>query len=400
MTIQEKLAANLYKGPGFDRVRLIAAMIVVLHHCSTYAVPQISHDYLFWYSQEFINFGFFAVTVFFALSGFLVTPGLLRTGDVLTFTVHRFLRIMPALSATVFIAIFVAGPLLTRHSLRIYFTDLETYLYLKNLVFSAVHSLPGVEMANGKPIIVNGALWTLYFEVLCYASLVMMSLSGVLAKRSYTFGVFVTIYVVNVLLWYWPSLYSVVPGRVEIFISLFVYFAAGICIFRLSDIIPWSLNAAVITAVLIGVGLPLGVGVIVMPICVPYLIIYLGLSQVFGKAQFKSDYSYGLYIFHAEVLTFVLIMFPSLRNVFLATPLVALVSLSMAFLSWNLIEAPALKSKKWASALVRKKVDMIGLALGRDPNNRRAFYRVGDQTADARPEGSRERLKQDAARES
>jgi peptidoglycan/LPS O-acetylase OafA/YrhL len=89
LKIQERFEANLYKGPGFDRIRLIAATIVVLHHSSIYLYANISHDYLFSYSGGFIQFGRLAVDIFFALSGFLVAPRLVRTGDVVTFTVHR-----------------------------------------------------------------------------------------------------------------------------------------------------------------------------------------------------------------------------------------------------------------------------------------------------------------------
>ncbi len=388
MTVQEKLADISYKGPGFDRIRLIAAMIVVLHHCSIYIVPQIAHDWLFRYSHGFINFGLFAVTVFFSLSGFLVSPGLFRTGDVFTFAVHRFLRIIPALAASVFVAMFVVGPLLTVDPLHLYFADRETYRYLKNLVFLVVNTLPGVEMANGELIIINGALWTLYFEVLCYASLVMMSLSGVLAKRGYTFGVFIAIYVVNALLWYCPSLHSVVPDRIETFVNLFVYFASGVCIFQLASTIPWSLGAATMAASSMLVGLPLGIGVLVMPICLPYLVVYVGLSRVFGRAQYKNDYSYGIYIFHAQVLTFVLIMFPSLRSFFVAAPVVALVSLFIAVLSWNFIEAPALNSKRWASAMVRKNLDLISSTVGHDRGDRRAFDIKGERGPGAKPGGS------------
>jgi peptidoglycan/LPS O-acetylase OafA/YrhL len=363
LTIQERLAAISHKGPGFDRIRLIAATIVVFHHSSTYLIPQIAHDYLFGYSRGLLNFGLFAVNVFFALSGFLVTPTLLRTRDVLTFTVHRALRIMPALAASVFLAMFVTGPLLTTQPLGRYFSDPQTYRYSKNLVFLVVNTLPGVRMTNGELIIVNGALWTLYFEVLCYAALVLMSVSGILARRACTIAVFATAFAANALLWYVPSLHALIPGRIETFLSLFVYFACGTCLFRLADSIPWSAGVAAITASAIVIGLPLGFGVLVMPICLPYIVVYLGLSHFLGRAQYKNDYSYGIYIFHAQVLTFMLIMFPSLRNFFVMGPLIAFISLLIAMLSWTFIEAPALSSKKWMAAIVRENLHWMWLSM-------------------------------------
>ena len=100
MTLSTRMAQKKFKGPGFDRIRLIAALVVVLHHCSTYVTNDIAKDVLFAYSQGFMQFGLLAVCVFFATSGFLVVPGLVRSGDVTTFAVNRCLRIMPALVVT------------------------------------------------------------------------------------------------------------------------------------------------------------------------------------------------------------------------------------------------------------------------------------------------------------
>jgi peptidoglycan/LPS O-acetylase OafA/YrhL len=390
MTLQDRLAANSYKGPGFDRIRLIAAMIVVLHHCSTYVNPQIGHDALFQYSKGFLNFGLFAVTVFFALSGFLVTPSLILTGDTVTFIVHRTLRIMPALMATVLVAMFIIGPSLTTESLKSYFTDEQIYRYSKNLLFHTANTLPGVKLPNGDPIIVNGALWTLYFEVLCYASLVLMSLSGVLARRGFTFAVTASVYLINALLWYSTVMQAAVPSRIETFISLFVYFASGVCMYRFASTIPWSAGAAATAAISMVVGLPLGIGVVVMPISIPYLVVYFGLSKMFGQAPHKRDYSYGIYVFHAQVLTFMLVMFPSLRNFWVATPVVAIISVSIAMLSWKFVEAPALRSKGWVSAHVRQKVDWIHVKLA--GSNQYGAFRYNRQ-ADCEPRGFSERFK-------
>jgi peptidoglycan/LPS O-acetylase OafA/YrhL len=217
-----------------------------------------------------------------------------------------------------------------------------------------IDTLPGVETPTGNLVIVNGSLWTLYFEVLCYASLVMISLSGILARRAWTAGIFLTVYAFNALLWYSGSFQALVPGRIVTFASLFVYFAAGVCIYRLSDAIPWSGIAAMAAALCILAGLPIGVGVLVMPLCLPYLVVYLGLSRLLGERPYRHDFSYGIYVFQGPVLAFMLVMLPSLRNFLLALPIIALVSLSMAMLSWTYVESPALSAKngwlRWSAS--------------------------------------------------
>lgn len=118
-----------------------------------------------------MDFGRFAVVIFFAISGFLVTAGLLRRASVVDYAVHRGVRILPGPIVIVLLAMLVLGPLLTTLSPASYFSDPKTYLYAKNISTSMVRYLPGVLASDGKPIVVNGALWTLHFEALCYIAL-------------------------------------------------------------------------------------------------------------------------------------------------------------------------------------------------------------------------------------
>ena len=118
MTFQDKLALTSFRGPGFDQVRLVAAIIVLLHHCRGLQYPDIQDDPLLHYSAGFMDFGRFAVIIFFAISGFLVVPGLLRTANVVDYGVHRSVRIFPGLIVNVVLTILVLGPILTTHSLK------------------------------------------------------------------------------------------------------------------------------------------------------------------------------------------------------------------------------------------------------------------------------------------
>jgi peptidoglycan/LPS O-acetylase OafA/YrhL len=74
MTFADHLGRKGFKGPGFDRIRLIGALIVVWHHCSFYATANIADDFLSAASGGAIDFGRFAVNMFFITRGVLVTP--------------------------------------------------------------------------------------------------------------------------------------------------------------------------------------------------------------------------------------------------------------------------------------------------------------------------------------
>ncbi|MEK1932415.1 MAG: acyltransferase [Pararhizobium sp.] len=80
-------------------MRLIAALVVVLHHTSFYSMDDIADDLLSSATGGTLSFGRPAVDVFFIISGVLVAPGHLRPGDIITFVCNRALRIIPALVA-------------------------------------------------------------------------------------------------------------------------------------------------------------------------------------------------------------------------------------------------------------------------------------------------------------
>ena len=239
-SIGDRLIATSLRGPGFDQIRFAAATVVVLHHCRGVEHPDIRIDPLFDYSGGFVNFGLFAVLVFFAVSGFLVTPGLVRSGNVIEYLVNRALRIFPALALVVLTTIFIVGPTLTHISQRSYFLNPELLLYAKNVLTLTHNYLPGVTTESGHPVIINGSLWTLHFEILSYAALALMSLFGALHRRGLFAIVCVISYVIYVSISFKPSIIPVLSERFSTFIGLFVYFISGAALFIFRDRIPFS----------------------------------------------------------------------------------------------------------------------------------------------------------------
>ena len=153
MTFQERLVLNSFRGQGFDHIRLVAATIVLLHYCRGLQYPEVQNDPLMHYSDGFMDFGRFAVFIFFAIIGFLVTPSLLRTGDLVNYAVSRSLRIFPGLIVNVILSMLVLGPILTTYSVQSYFPSSQLYLYAKNILTSMVDYLPGMVASDGNPVV-------------------------------------------------------------------------------------------------------------------------------------------------------------------------------------------------------------------------------------------------------
>jgi peptidoglycan/LPS O-acetylase OafA/YrhL len=355
VNIEDRLIATSLRGPGFDQIRLAAATVVLLHHCRGVEHPNIQIDPLFNYSGGFVNFGLLAVLVFFAASGFLVTPGLVRSGNVIEYAVNRAIRIFPALVMVVLATILIIGPALTNLSQRSYFSDPELLLYAKNVLTLTHNYLPGVT-ENGHPVIINGSLWTLHFEILSYAALALMSILGALHRRRFFLIVCSISYIIYVLINFEPSIMRSLPDRFTTFIGLFVYFVFGASLFIFRARIPFSGTLVIGASAIIFAALPLGLGPIFMPVCLPYITILGGLSVLPGGPLVKHDLSYGVYLIHAPIMVTVVLLFPGLRTWWAVAAIVFVVALILSYLSRTLIEGPALSRKKvvstWISSCV------------------------------------------------
>lgn len=147
---------------SLDALRLGAAMLVLYsHQHAILGLPEPS--FLGWNT-----WGGAGVSIFFVLSGYLVWTSWLRDPRVVPFLARRSLRIFPALWVVVLLSALVVGPWASVLSTQRYFNHPQTWQYLDNMVLSVVYGLPGVFPANALPGIVNGSLWSLPVEFICY----------------------------------------------------------------------------------------------------------------------------------------------------------------------------------------------------------------------------------------
>ena len=147
---------------SLDALRLGAAFLVLYsHQHAILGLPEPS--FLGWNT-----WGGAGVSVFFVLSGYLVWSSWLRDRRVVPFLVRRGLRIFPALWVVVALSVFVLGPWTSALGVAEYFRHPSTWRYLGNAGLAVVYRLPGVFSANALPEIVNGSLWSLPVEFMCY----------------------------------------------------------------------------------------------------------------------------------------------------------------------------------------------------------------------------------------
>ena len=155
-------------------MRMAAAMAVLYSH--SYALYGLQEPLVASLGE---TWGSLAVGIFFVVSGFLICQSWDRDPHVFRFAVRRALRIIPGLVVAVFFTTFVAGTVSTSMPLVEYVSDRETWAFFFNnaSLIAGIDVLPG-GFADTPHKGANGSLWTLRYEVLMYAALVLLALTG------------------------------------------------------------------------------------------------------------------------------------------------------------------------------------------------------------------------------
>ena len=335
---------------GFDVIRIVAALSVVLYH--SYAITGRDQDLpALWIGHYRMPLGSIGVAVFFVISGFLVVTSWDRAPRWSVFAWHRFARIWPALTMTVVLTVMVLGPIMTTLPLHNYFASRRSALHLVRgvtLFGGSINALPGVFLRNPRHA-VNGSLWTLTYEVWAYVALLVFAVCGGLRRRGLVVALFGA-----VLVFFRLAVYDGVGGlpidRTVLTMSiakgaeLGAYFLAGTAISRfVGSFEPRRLAPIGVAA--LALGSLLREPAIFIP-GVAMTVIGVGASQgkVTDFVHRFGDPSYGIYI----------LSFPIQQLVYSSglarTPAVMFMvsgalSVAAGYLSWHFLERPMLR---WA----------------------------------------------------
>lgn len=331
---------------NFDVLRLAAAVLVIFGHSFAITSGTIANEPLWRFSNQTFHSGTFAVRVFFVISGFLITASYDRVRRLDVFVANRFLRIFPGLLAAVLVTMAVIGPIATTLPLSAYFKDPQTYAYLKTLTLR-LHApndrLPGVFTSNPLAVSVNGSLWTLFYEVACYAVVGVLGALGLLRKPFVLLAFFGAMAIRPIIVHLDPA--STLLGGESLFLGQ-AFMAGSVCyLFR--DQIPISGRLFAIAVIGLTVGTSLGLGNQVFPFLGTYAILILAYHPAIRLHDVarRGDFSYGMYIYAFPVQQMIVRaadqpMSPAL-NFLRALP----VTLMLAVLSWHVIERRFMRLK-------------------------------------------------------
>lgn len=365
LSVGMKLDASKGIGPGFDFLRVFLALSVLCAH--SVLISEGERNQFDFPPMSLIHWTI--LPLFFALSGFLITGSALRL-RLQDFLLNRAMRIVPALAVDICISALLVGPAFTRLPLNVYFTQYEFYSYFANITGIIHYVLPGVFERNPFPNTVNGSLWTVPFEIGCYALMSLFIVAGLL-KRPAIFVATCLGIVGFVLTTYAPWFHALdaLPPRLRTLLAhffeergnlLYCYFACGCLFYVFRYRIPFSIYGFVVCLALYACGAAqmfgtdLAAKVILMPLIV-YCMVFVGLCRIPKLPLYhRGDYSYGIYLYGYPLQQALVDAFPAITSPFLhyaiSVPLVTLV----AMFSWHCVEKPILRLRKQFSFTARK----------------------------------------------
>jgi len=331
---------------NFDFLRIFAALTVIFSH--SYALLGISSDPVM-VLTGITSGAIFAVGIFFVISGYLITKSWERGPHAFRYLKKRVLRIFPALIVVVFLTVFLLGPFVTTLRLNDYFSNPQTWSYLRTiflypLMWGGVSqfALPGVFANNPYPIVVNGSLWTLPYEFSLYFIVLALGLAGLIKKRLAV----IPLYLFALLL---LLIVRVRPLPVFSSTTLFwsICFIGGMVLYLYRDEIILDYKIVLLSLFIWALSFHTAYGLFVSSLVFPYLVIYFAFIRTprLHKLAKYGDFSYGLYIYafpFQQLIVYFLVDTLTPAKLF---GLSLIATFPAAVGSWFLIESRALKFK-------------------------------------------------------
>lgn len=337
--------ADISKGRdnNLDLLRFIAAIMVIFSHAFPISLGADVMDPLAVMTKDQISFGSLAVSVFFLYGGFLICKSLFRCKETKKYFKARIIRIFPPLMVVVILCSFCLGPFYTVLSIPDYFTSAGTYRYLLNGILILQHNLPGVFENNIYGAVVNGPLWTLPIEFVCYIMCWFFYKINILDKKRslgaiLIFGLGCT--GVLILSEKYAILATMIRPMGMFFIGMMLYIYLEHIV--MSRFIFWLCLAGCIVSSI------LGIFNYTIFIFLPYLLMYIGFGTKFKFSDFakRGEISYGIYLSAWPVQQMICQYFGGQMNPVLNFILAIIPSIFMGIIICKFVEKPVTRKFK------------------------------------------------------
>lgn len=337
---------------GFNLVRLVCALAVVVFHAATLHPTAPSRDPISTLLAPHSDLGALAVGIFFVISGMFVSRSWMSDPHLGRFFVRRVARIVPGLCACLLVSTIVAVTFFSQPGWR-GLLEAAPWRYIAGnaILHGLQYNIPSAELAlpgvfDGQHL--NGPLWTLYWEGRMYVMVALVGTAAMLPLRTWMRGAALFLLAAANL---FPDVASGYIWEVRMW-SLFLIgillqtMAPGLrigarhvaCAFVLV-LLNWTRSASLTPSPVTWFGIALLVIVLALAV---------GGARVRWTAHIqRHDYSYGIYIWHWPLILMLRVVLPPLDAVaFCAVSMLTVIP--MAILSWHVVEYPALRTtRRW-----------------------------------------------------
>ena len=340
---------------SFDLLRIILALCVIITHAYTLSGQPESNDPLFIFTNGYLSSSYAAVAGFFSVSGFLVMQSLQRSQHISDFFLKRIVRIFPGLLVLLFLTV-ALGWIVYPYGISQYLHNPSVYSYFSRnlLLLNQQLGIDGMFQHLPYQNVINGSLWTLPYEIVCYLILSLFFFIPARLHRHCTLFICLLCVTGYILSFSFPRLagipfFSLRSGNTIYYMA---HFFCGAFLGTISRFV-YAKRGVIALAFLVLMVLSFGdrsYFVSFQALILPPIFIALGcmnqpkwVSRILRKT---GDMSYGIYIY-GFVVEQVLVYFFHLgpRKLILAA---SIISILIGCASWKLVESRALQ-------LVRKK---------------------------------------------
>ena len=324
------------KSENLQLTRFFAAIFVIVAHAYVLCTASNAGDWLIRLTNGQLTMGYIAVSVFFFCSGLLIAKSVKRKGKFIPYIKARAIKIFPSLCFTI-VLLMIAGGFISELGMRSYWAQKKTWRYLLNCCLILQHDLPGVFTHAPYVSTVNGALWTLPVEFLCYIGCFIFYRAGFMKKRRCLISipaVVLFVFIIYYLAAENPILLSAVNACFFFYIGMIYY------VYRENIVLKWQYACAA------GAGLVVSsmvrMAVVGLYLFFPYLLLVLwyGIRQISSRIASLGNYSYGMYLWGFPIQQAVIYLHGNqmspVRNILLSLP----ISIMMGALTYYLCEKP------------------------------------------------------------
>src|SRR5579862_5627066 len=169
---------------NIDFVRIVLALLVILSHSYPLTLGHERSEPFAVLSRGQVTGGHIAVDLFFILSGFLITASFERSSSAASYLRKRVARIYPGFLLLSLMTLVLFAPL--AHA-RVEGTSLIAKILnvTGNTLRLAEWKYSGAFGSNPAPGVINGSLWSIYYEFWCYIGVLTLGLTGLLRSRTF-----------------------------------------------------------------------------------------------------------------------------------------------------------------------------------------------------------------------